>query len=338
MKGVRAQSALQPSLPCRVGIHSTSQVTLITLSAVFCFADLQGFSHPGTVSSEFKRTELHAWRQDFYDRLSAHAERAATTVASVKAVAASAAPSAAAAAAVVKTEPAAAVKTEPTAVVKTEPAAAAARMKPAAAVKTEPTATTTVAGGASRDAGVTVSIEDGCPKIAAFAGKRQVTHRRFSCVGQLLLLGYVLCSGELNIFRKTSRPTWSKAHSLCALLEQPRSRNNRNRRPVPQRRQQSTDHLHKYRRAPPPLSVPLVCCHNFATTVDAHGGYTLRYNNSGRSCSSMRALKRGFRRRGASPGSFDSVCSPPRFAHPAGLSPRKRPRCSWCRAAAEPRR
>ncbi|CAN0126415.1 unnamed protein product [Ascophyllum nodosum] len=44
------------------------------------FTDV-GFSHPGTISSDFKRTELHAWRQSFYHRLIAHAERAAATVA-----------------------------------------------------------------------------------------------------------------------------------------------------------------------------------------------------------------------------------------------------------------
>lgn len=41
----------------------------------------QGFSIPGTVSSEFGKKELHSWRRGFYDRLIAHAERAAATVA-----------------------------------------------------------------------------------------------------------------------------------------------------------------------------------------------------------------------------------------------------------------
>lgn len=41
----------------------------------------QGFSIPGTVSSEFKKTDLHTWREGFFKRLKAHAERAAATAA-----------------------------------------------------------------------------------------------------------------------------------------------------------------------------------------------------------------------------------------------------------------
>lgn len=40
----------------------------------------QGFSHPGTISGDFKREELHAWRDGFYSRLRAHADRAAANV------------------------------------------------------------------------------------------------------------------------------------------------------------------------------------------------------------------------------------------------------------------
>lgn len=47
----------------------------------------QGFSIPGTVSSEFGKKELHSWRQGFYDRLTAHAERAAVTLATATAAA-----------------------------------------------------------------------------------------------------------------------------------------------------------------------------------------------------------------------------------------------------------
>lgn len=51
----------------------------------------QGFSIPGTVSSEFGKKELHSWRQGFYDRLTAHAERAAATLASTTSTATKAA-------------------------------------------------------------------------------------------------------------------------------------------------------------------------------------------------------------------------------------------------------
>ncbi|CAM9187365.1 unnamed protein product [Sphacelaria rigidula] len=44
------------------------------------FTDV-GFSIPGTVSSEFKKTDLHTWREGFFKRLKAHAERAAATAA-----------------------------------------------------------------------------------------------------------------------------------------------------------------------------------------------------------------------------------------------------------------
>lgn len=52
----------------------------------------QGFSIPGTVSSEFGKKELHSWRQGFYDRLTAHAERAAATLATTTPAATEAGP------------------------------------------------------------------------------------------------------------------------------------------------------------------------------------------------------------------------------------------------------
>ncbi|CAM9194387.1 unnamed protein product [Choristocarpus tenellus] len=44
------------------------------------FTDL-GYSEPGTDSSAFKKDILHGWRKGFYDRLEAHVDRAAATVA-----------------------------------------------------------------------------------------------------------------------------------------------------------------------------------------------------------------------------------------------------------------
>lgn len=96
----------------------------------------QGFSIPGTVSSEFGKKELHSWRSGFYTRLLAHAERAAATVAA-------ASPAAAAVEA---------ATTEGTDNGTPEEDREAARE--AAAIKTE--------------------TDDGYPKIVAFAGKRQV--------------------------------------------------------------------------------------------------------------------------------------------------------------------
>lgn len=97
----------------------------------------QGFSIPGTVSSEFGKKELHSWRSGFYSRLLAHAERAAATVAAAS--------------------PAAAVE---------------------AATQGINNGTPEEGGGAAREAAaaVKVDIEDGYPKIVAFAGKRQVTY------------------------------------------------------------------------------------------------------------------------------------------------------------------
>lgn len=98
----------------------------------------QGFSIPGTVSSEFGKKELHSWRSGFYARLIAHAERAAATVADASTV---------------------------------------TEMR-AAAQGTTSSATSENGGGVAREevaaAAVKVDIEDGHPKIVAFAGKRQV--------------------------------------------------------------------------------------------------------------------------------------------------------------------
>lgn len=106
----------------------------------------QGFSIPGTVSSEFGKKELHSWRQGFYDRLTAHAERAAATLAT-------ATPAAADTAVVVASSPAVAAATEVTA-----------------------NGTPAAGGGAERElaAAVDIEIDDGYPRVIAFAGKRQV--------------------------------------------------------------------------------------------------------------------------------------------------------------------
>ncbi|CAM9560693.1 unnamed protein product [Hapterophycus canaliculatus] len=99
------------------------------------FTDV-GFSIPGTVSSDFGKKELHSWRRGFYDRLTAHAERAAATVA--------AAPPSAVNEATTKKE---------------------------AARRTPP-----LAKGTEREtalAATEVNIENGYPKVVAFAGKRQ---------------------------------------------------------------------------------------------------------------------------------------------------------------------
>eukprot|EP00752_Nemacystus_decipiens_P005251 g4765.t1 len=99
------------------------------------FTDV-GFSIPGTVSSEFGKKELHSWRSGFYARLHAHAERAAAVVAGES--------------------PAAAVGAETTGVNRVTPEEG---------------------GGAVREKGeaaaAKVQIEDGYPKVVAFAGKRQ---------------------------------------------------------------------------------------------------------------------------------------------------------------------
>lgn len=97
--------------------------------------DGQGFSIPGTVSSEFGKKELHSWRRGFYDRLVAHAERAAATVAAATAAAGAAA-------------------TEET-----------PEADNRAGGQVEEVA---------RVAAVTAEIEKGYPKIVVFAGKRQV--------------------------------------------------------------------------------------------------------------------------------------------------------------------
>lgn len=96
----------------------------------------QGFSIPGTVSSEFGKKELHSWRSGFYARLLAHAERAAATVAAAGDAATAEA------------------ATQGTDGVPDE-GERAAREEAEAAAKVE--------------------IEDGYPKVVAFAGKRQVS-------------------------------------------------------------------------------------------------------------------------------------------------------------------
>lgn len=88
----------------------------------------QGFSIPGTVSSDFKKAELHSWRQSFYDRLAAHARRAAATVAE----------------------------------------------------EHEGTVTKELPGGAPASSAealreTVAAIAEGCPKVVAFAGKRQAS-------------------------------------------------------------------------------------------------------------------------------------------------------------------
>eukprot|EP00903_Cladosiphon_okamuranus_P009101 g8699.t1 len=98
------------------------------------FTDV-GFSIPGTVSSEFGKKELHSWRSGFYARLLAHAERAAATV-----VAASS-------------------------------AAAAEGESHANGVSPENGEGSTLEK--EEAAAVKVQIEDGYPKVVAFAGKRQ---------------------------------------------------------------------------------------------------------------------------------------------------------------------
>ncbi|CAM9201332.1 unnamed protein product [Ectocarpus sp. 6 AP-2014] len=98
------------------------------------FTDV-GFSIPGTVSSEFGKKELHSWRRGFYDRLTAHAERAAATVAASKSYPA---------------EPATERGTDSTS---------------AAGKRTDQ--------GVATGALIKAKIEDGCPRIIAFAGKRQ---------------------------------------------------------------------------------------------------------------------------------------------------------------------
>ncbi|CAM9736578.1 unnamed protein product [Scytosiphon promiscuus] len=103
------------------------------------FTDV-GFSIPGTVSSEFGKKELHSWRQGFYDRLIAHAERAAAAVAAVP-------PSAANAAAT----------RSRTAEITPPPGKGAHEDE---AVEATQTATET-------------DTENGYPRVVAFAGKRQ---------------------------------------------------------------------------------------------------------------------------------------------------------------------
>ncbi|CAM9171198.1 unnamed protein product [Pylaiella littoralis] len=91
------------------------------------FTDV-GFSIPGTVSSEFGKKELHSWRQGFYDRLMAHAERAAATSAAAT----------------------------------------------PAATEAAPNKTFAASGGTEETvAAVNVEIDNGYPKVIAFAGKRQ---------------------------------------------------------------------------------------------------------------------------------------------------------------------
>ncbi|CAM9809556.1 unnamed protein product [Ectocarpus fasciculatus] len=98
------------------------------------FTDV-GFSIPGTVSSEFGKKELHSWRGGFYDRLTAHAERAAATVAASKSSPA---------------EPATERGTDGT---------------PAAGKGAEQ--------GVATAATINAEVEDGYPSIITFAGKRQ---------------------------------------------------------------------------------------------------------------------------------------------------------------------
>lgn len=96
----------------------------------------QGFSIPGTVSSEFGKKELHSWRAGFYTRLLAHAKRAAAT-------------------AVAAASPAAEVE--------------------AATPGTNSSGTPEKGEEAAREAAADeINIEDGYPKVVAFAGKRQV--------------------------------------------------------------------------------------------------------------------------------------------------------------------
>lgn len=102
----------------------------------------QGFSIPGTVSSEFGKKELHSWRSGFYARLLAHAKRAAVTVAAAS--------------------PATAVE----------------------AATQGTNGTPEEGGGVAREeaeSAAKVEIEDGYPKVVAFAGKRQVCLPLFGC-------------------------------------------------------------------------------------------------------------------------------------------------------------
>lgn len=116
----------------------------------------QGFSIPGTVSSEFGKKELHSWRQGFYDRLIAHAERAAATLAAVS----------------------------PSAVNSAAARGGTAERTPPPAKGTEEEAAV---------AGTDIKIENGYPKILAFAGKRQVLcrGRKVRCRLEKLLLWFV---------------------------------------------------------------------------------------------------------------------------------------------------
>lgn len=95
----------------------------------------QGFSIPGTVSSEFGKKELHSWRRGFYDRLTAHAERAAATVAASKTS-------------------------------QGERATERGTDRTRAGKGTDQ--------GVATGATIKAEIEDGYPSIVAFAGKRQV--------------------------------------------------------------------------------------------------------------------------------------------------------------------
>lgn len=104
---------------------------------VSCDVAGQGFSIPGTVSSEFGKKELHSWRKGFYDRLIAHAERAAATVAGVP----------------------------PSAVNATATKESTAEKFPPSGKGTKQEIL--VAATAN-------NVENGYPKIVAFAGKRQV--------------------------------------------------------------------------------------------------------------------------------------------------------------------
>lgn len=100
----------------------------------------QGFSIPGTVSSEFKKADLHAWRQGFYERLAAHAERAAATVA----------------------------------------AAEAATTAKESAICPDSTSQDIPPEDAISTINPNDLVTSGCPKIVAFAGKRQVSVRTAS--------------------------------------------------------------------------------------------------------------------------------------------------------------
>lgn len=124
----------------------------------------QGYCHPGTVSGDFKKADLQSWREGFYERLTAHAERAATTIALASAQGAT--PEIRLGA--VKVEDLSAVNAEALAAVKVE----------------ETTAATSSADHSGAQEG-TAPIEAGYPRIVAFAGKRQASHPRRSTPNQM---------------------------------------------------------------------------------------------------------------------------------------------------------